>query len=326
LKGEPIVVADYIDISGVDGVFSVLGGTLAYRGLDQPTQFQFTWFDRHGRSLGAFGEPSSEWGLMLSPDGARAAVRDSDSNHPGDLWTIDLARGMRTRLTFRQGIIRPVVRSSDGARVIFAADTSTSGNSDALYEKAASGAGDETELFRKPGANIVPTSWSRDGRFLLYHTTQGGDDIWVLPLEGDPKPVALLAEKFNERVGSFSPDGRWIAYKSNETGRWEIYVRPFVVGPSGAPSLGGGKWQISKDGAAHDADDMKVGFPRWRADGKEILFGGLNGSVMSVDVDTTGGAFQGGVPKQLFTLPPNAGAWDVTGDGKKFLAPISPNA
>src|SRR5215472_9459044 len=212
-KGEPVLVADYVDTSGVDGVFSASsGGVLAYRGLGRPSQFQFTWFDRKGDSLGAFGEPSPEWGLVLSPDGARAAVRDSDGIHPGDLWTIDLGRGMRTRLTFRQGVIRPIVWSSDGTRFIFAAETSTSGITDALYEKASSGAGEEKVLFRRAGANIVPTSWSRDGRFLLYHTTPGRDNLWVLPLEGDHQPVQLLAENFNQRSGSFSPDGRWIAY------------------------------------------------------------------------------------------------------------------
>ena len=200
-----------------------------------------------------------------------------------------------------------------------------------IYEKASSGAGDEKELFRDVKQNMVPTSWSRDGRFLLYHTTTGTgtttptDDLWVLPLEGDRKSVQLLATKFNERSASFSPDGRWIAYKSDETGRWEIYVRPFVAsGPSGAPSLGEGKWPISKDGAAHVPTDPAAGFPHWRVDGKEILFGGPNGAVMAVDVNTSGGAYQPfGVPKKLFTMQPNVGAWTVTRDGKKFLAPVA---
>jgi eukaryotic-like serine/threonine-protein kinase len=329
LKGEPVLVADNVDSLGVDGIFSVSsGGILAYRGLGPaPRHFQFTWFDRQGKSGDAFGEPISGWGLALSPDGGRAAFRDSDSLHPGDLWTIDFARGIRTRLTFRQSFSRPVVWSSDGTRVIFTAGTNSI--TDAFYEKASSGAGDEKELFSQAGQNIVPTSWSRDGRFLLYHTTgtTPSDDVWVLPMEGDRKPVPLLVEKFNERVGSFSPDGRWIAYKSDETGRWEIYVRQFVAaGPSGALSLGGGKWQISRDGAAHDARDVRVGFPRWRADGKEILFGGPNGAVMSVEVDTNGGNFQPGVAKRLFTLPPGAGGWDVTPDGKKILAPVAQTA
>jgi Tol biopolymer transport system component len=325
LQGEPVSVAENVDIFRNSGVFSVsLNGVLAYHSVNRSGGSQLTWFDRQGRVSGVFGDRSSDTGLVLSPDGTRAAVRDSNAYSSGDLWIFDVQRGMRTRLTSPQGIIRPAVWSADGAHVIFAAGGRIS---NVIYEKASSGAGDEKELFTDAKQNMVPTSWSRDGRFLLYHTngTTTTDDLWVLPLEGDRKPVQLLATKFNERSGSFSPDGRWIAYKSDETGRWEIYVRPFVAsGPSGAPSLGEGKWQISKDGAAHLQTDLAVGFPRWRADGKEILFGGPKGAVMAVDVNTSGGTFQPLVPKQLFTMPPKAGAWTVTPDGKKFLTPVAP--
>jgi eukaryotic-like serine/threonine-protein kinase len=325
LKGEPVAAAEHVDMFRASGIFSASPSALAYRAASRLGGSQLTWFDRQGKASGLFGDPSDNWGLFLSPDGMRAAVRNSDSYSPGDLWTLDFARGTRTRLTFRQSIIRPAVWSSDASRVIFAAGgAAVSAVTETIYEKASSGAGDEVELYKKAGANMVPTSWSRDGRFLLYHITAPTDDVWVLPLEGERKPVQLLGSNFNERAAAFSPDGHWIAYKSDETGRWEIYVRPFVaVGRSGAPSLGEGKWQISKDGAAHLQTDFVAGLPHWRADGKEILFGGLNGAVMSVDVNTSGGAFQAGVPKQLFMLPPNAAAWDVTGDGKKFLAPIS---
>jgi hypothetical protein len=115
---------------------------------------------------------------------------------------------------------------------------------------------------------------------------------------------------------------RWIAYTSNESGRLEVYVRPFLAsgasggsGSTGAPSLGEGKWQVSKDGGE---------LAKWRADGKELIFRALNGSPMAVDVTTTGAAFQAGVPKQLFAPPPNVGDWDVTADGKRFLAAVPP--
>ena len=154
---------------------------------------------------------------------------------------------------------------------------------------------------------------------MLYYTfnvPQTGQDLWALPLEGDRKPALLLGTQFNEREGSFSPDMRWIAYTSNESGRPEVYVRPFLAsGPSGAPSLGEGKWQVSKDGGT---------LAKWRADGKELIFRAPNGSPMAVDVTTTGAAFQAGVPKQLFALPPNVGDWDVTADGKRFLAAVPP--
>jgi len=135
-------------------------------------------------------------------------------------------------------------------------------------------------------------------------------------LGGDRKPVLLLGTEFQEREGSFSPDMHWIAYTSTESGRSEVYVRPFLAsGSSGAPSLGEGKWQVSKDGGA---------LAKWRADGKELIFRAPNGSPMAVDVTTTGPAFQAGVPKQLFALPANVGDWDMTADGKRFIAGVPP--
>lgn len=129
-----------------------------------------------------------------------------------------------------------------------------------MYEKASSGAGGEKELLKEPGKRHFPTSWSRDGRFLLYYTVdtptpKTGADLWVLPLQGDRKPVLLLGTEFNEQDASFSPDMRWIVYTSNESGRDEVYVRPFLAH---APALSEGRWQVSKDG----------GFtPKWSADG-----------------------------------------------------------
>jgi Tol biopolymer transport system component len=322
LTGEPTAVAEQLGTSGFHGFFSVSpGGALAYRTGAQSAGFQLTWFDRQGKTQGTFGEFRPDQAIALTADGARAAVRDAPTGANGDIWTLDFARGVRTRLTFRQTFGSFPVWSSDGSRIAFSAG----GNWDTLYEKASSGAGDEKELFKKPGEIKDPVSWSRDGRFLLYYTSnvsQTGQDLWVLPLEGDRKPVLLLGTQFNEREGSFSPDMRWIAYTSNESGRPEVYVRPFTAsgasgasGTAGAPALGEGKWQVSKDGG---------GLAKWRADGKELIFRAPNGSPMTVDVSATGAAFQAGVPKQLFALPPNVGDWDVTADGKRFLAAVPP--
>ena len=189
---------------------------------------------------------------------------------------------------------------------------------DTIFEKTSTGAGDEKELLKKPGGAYLPTSWSRDGRFLLYYTGIR-EDLWVLPLEGDRKPVLLLGRpEFSESQARFSPDMRWISYTSNESGRSEVYVRPFVAAGASGPSLGEGQWQISRDGGS-DA--------HWRADGKELIFRAgvaTNRAVMAVDVNGTGAAFQADVPKQLFAAP-NLGDWDVTGDGKRFLmaAPLT---
>lgn len=172
---------------------------------------------------------------------------------------------------------------------------------------------------KAPGEIKTPTSDSHDGRFLLYYTIntpKTGSDLWVLPLEGDRKPVRLLSTDFNETQGSFSPDGRWMAYRSNESGRPEIYVRPFIVSQTSGPSLGDGKWEVSKDGSG-------VAIPKWRNDGKELIFVGANNSVMAVDVSGTGAAFQMGAPQQLFTLPTSP-SWEVSGDGKRFLLTVTP--
>jgi eukaryotic-like serine/threonine-protein kinase len=174
-------------------------------------------------------------------------------------------------------------------------------------------------LFKKPGEIKIPTSISRDGRFLQYFTAnvpKTASDLWLLPLEGDHKPVLLLGTEFLEALGSFSPDMRWIAYYSNESGRGEIYVRPFVASGSSGPALGEGKWQVSKDGAA-------AVLPNWRHDGKEIIFAGPNNAMMAVDVNGTGAAFQMGTPQQLFTAPQNTGG-DVTADHKRFLFTVPP--
>ena len=313
-RGEAVPVAEHVGAELSLGYFSAsLTGVLAYRTGAATGGLQTTWFDVDGKITGTFGEPGPDQGLVLSPDGTRAAGRDAAPQVRGDIWLLDFARGVRTRLTFRQSSGSFPVWSPDGSRIIFSAGNTL----DTIYEKAASGAGEEKELLKKPGQIHLPTSWSHDGRFLLFNTNgtpKTGSDLWLLPLEGDRKPVLLLGTDFIEGQGSFSPDGRWIAYTSNESGRPEIYVRPFISSGSSGPSLGEGKWQVSKNGG---------NVARWRNDGKEIIFRGSNGSPMTVDVDGTGAAFQMGAPKQLFPAPPNNG-WNATSDGKRFLMVVPP--
>jgi serine/threonine protein kinase len=314
LRGEPVPVAEHVGTVGAIGIFSVSkAGVLAYRsGANSAAGLQVTWFDRQGKSAGTFGTPGPDRSMRLSPDATHAAGRDAETGVNGDIWLLDFARGVRTRLTFRQSPGSAPVWSPDGARLIFSAGALL----DTLFIKSASGAGEEKELLKKPGEAKYPTSWSHDGKFLLYYTAttpNTGADIWVLPLEGDPKPTALLATPFNEGYPIFSPDGHWIAYVSAESGRNEVYVRPFLAS---GPTLGEGKWQVSKDGAA-------TSLPRWSGDGKELLFMGSGNAMMSVDVSGAGPAFQMGTPKQLFTVPPRSG-WDVTADGKRFLMAVEP--
>lgn len=317
LTGTPVVIADAIRTTwfGTE-VFSVSsGGALAYAIAPAVDSSQLTWVDRQGKVMSTVGPPGADAAVSLSPDEKRAVVRDADYNVPGDLWTIDVSDGRRTRLTFRRNNYSPGVWSPDSTRIAYAG-----GNlGDTLYVKASSGTADEIELLKEVGTRHFVTSWSRDGRFLLYHTENApktGYDVWVLPLDGERKPVLLLGDSFNEWAARFSPDGRWIVYVSMETGGGELFVRPFTVSESGKPALGEGKWQVSRGGG---------NWPVWRAD-QEILFSAglpwVTGTpVMAVTVKTSRTAVESGIPQQLFPSS-GGGAWDVTADGQRFLTTV----
>jgi eukaryotic-like serine/threonine-protein kinase len=311
LSGEAVPVAEHVPTSGARGVFSVSpAGVVAYR---FSSARDATWLDRQGNIIDRVGEPARDQYFTLAPDSHAAIVRDAER---GDLWRLDLDRGVRTRLTSSRSIAY-AIWSPDGNRVVYSAG-------ETLFEKAAGGSGDPKELYQKPGELKAPTSWSRDGRFLLYETwddPKTGYDLWALSLDGTRKPVRLLGSEFRENAGTFSPDMRWIAHLSRESGRTQLFVRPFnASGPSIGPSVGEDRWQISVDGVADAAPAAAQ--PRWRSDGKEIIFHAPDGTPMSVDVNGSGAKFQAGIPKPLFKLPPGAGDWDVTPDGKRFLVAL----
>jgi Tol biopolymer transport system component len=311
LAGEPVPVAEHVGTLGLNGFFSVsANGALAYRTGESASDRQLAWFDRQGKQSGTAFDPGPYLDLSLSPDGTRAAILRGTGNG-SDIWLHDFARGVSTRFTFDVNAGEPdlgkgPVWSPDGTRLVF---SSRRAGIFYLFEKTSSGAGNEALLVHSDNSKS-PDDWSRDGRFLLYTEAKTSYDLMVLPLEGnDRKPVPLLNTTFAEGQGSFSPDTRWFAYASNESGRHEVYVQPFTPPGSGAaPAVG--KWQISRDGGSR---------PKWRADGKELIFRAPNGSPMAVDI-TTSPAFQAGIPKPLFTMSPNAGNWDVTADGKRLLA------
>ncbi len=231
------------------------------------------------------------------------AFSEGDSSGPSDIWLLEWARNARSRLTFHAAHDSHAVWSPDGSRIAF---TSARDGGLNLYSKAASGAGSE-ELLLKTGLPKYPSDWSRDGRYLVYSTrdpkTRG--DLWILPLSGDRKPQPFLQTEFNETHGQVSPDGRFLAYSSDETGRYEVYARPF---PSGT----GGKWQVSSGGC---------GQPRWRRDGKELYCIAPDKRLLAVEVKT-GEAFQSGVPKPLFDTRIE-GHYAVPGRTSHLYAPAS---
>ncbi|HSR09046.1 MAG TPA: protein kinase [Bryobacteraceae bacterium] len=308
LTGEPVPITEQVGSNGnTVNYFSVAeNGTLIYRKVTASTS-RLTWFDRQGKALGTLGEPADYRELSLSPDGTRIAVARRDASNL-DVWVVDSARGTSTRLTFNPGADVTPVWSSGGDEIFF---SSLQKGIFGLYRKSASGTGQDMSVLRA-GENLVsPTDVTFDGKNLLYTANQGGIHIFVLPLTGDSKGALFMPAVEQGNHAKFSPDGRWVVYQSNESGRGEIYVRPF---PSNAG--GGGKWAISNAGGSE---------PRWRRDGKEILYLGMNGMVTAVDV-TTNGAFKVGAPRALFPAPRLGGAsisrgwhWDVTPDGQRFL-------
>jgi len=218
-----------------------------------------------------------------------------------------VARDRRTRFTFDPAEERVSVWSPDGSRIAFSSNRK--GHFD-IYQKASSGAGSE-ELLLESDFDKQPTSWSNDGRFLLYWSTDPKTqaDIWVLPLSGDRKPFPFLNTEFNEGNGQFSPDGRWIAYFSTESGRVELYVAPFP-GP-------GGKRQISTSGATPPA--------RWRGDGKEIFYLAPDNKLMAAEVNGQGAMLEVGAQRALFEIRSGGrgAVYDVTADGQRFLVNTS---
>jgi Tol biopolymer transport system component len=308
LTGEPFPVADEVfsDVGvGSNADFSASRtGVLALRGKSSTSGRSLVWVDRSGLERGQVGAAADYYEFALSPNGEHVATLIGSFSSDRDLWVVERARGISTRFTFDDAIEGWPVWSPDGSQIAF---TSNEPGGFAVYRKRADGVGD-AERISPPGQDIGPWDWSSDGRYIVCAVNAGATrwDIAVLPLEGDRKPIPFAGSQFSEQAPRFSPDGRWIAYSSSESGRREIYVRPFP-GP-------GGRWQISTQGGVH---------PYWRRDGKEIFFLTPTGDMMAADI-TAGAGIQSSTPKLLFrsTAPEpetNGPAYAVSADGQQFL-------
>ncbi len=320
LAGEPMAVAEQVAIEttlGAAAFSSSETGVLVYRTGAASSQTQLTWVDRSGNEIGKVGPAGSYRNPVLSGNGTRVALEASDSeNRTQDLYILELARGTLSRFTFDRGNEIYPVWSPDDSRLAFGSDRQRGSYS--LYEKMTSGAAGEDLLLLASDDSLsgpAPFDWSPDGKFLLFRNTsletRGTANIGILPLSGQRTPRLLFPPAdFNQTHVQISPDGRWIAYVSRETGRNEVYVASFPT-PRG-------KWPISKDGAA---------FPRWRGDSRELFYVAADGRITAVPISGTT-TLEVGVPVPLFSARILGGPstvvgfraqYDVTANGQRFL-------
>ena len=307
LSGEPHTLSDEVLYTSLVGraVFSVSSAeVLVIQTGKGASLSQLTWFDRSGKPAGTVGVPGTYSNVRLSPDGHRVAGDQTDLDGHTDIWIHEVTQGLpTTRLTFDPSLHWTPIWSPDGKQILFSANRKLGMQ---LYLKNADGSGSEEEV-ADLGAGLLlnPWDWSRDGKYVLFRK---GNELWHFSW---PERVAkpLLQAKWTMRNAQFSPDGRWLAYASNETGSWEIYVSPF-------PSANG-KWQVSSAGGQE---------PRWRQDGKELFYLSAEGKMMALAV-TPGASFKAGSPVALFQTthrrqPVSAQdrfSYDVSGDGQRFL-------
>jgi Tol biopolymer transport system component len=307
LSGEAFPVVEHVQTGQNNslGAFSAsLNGLLVYAAGG--AEFELGWFDRKGNRIGSLGEPAKFNRFNFSPDRKNVAVSIATGSNP-DIWLYDVARGPPRRFTFDPASELDVVWSPDGQTIIF--DSNRNGHFD-LNRRSANGSGAEEPLYID-NLEKYPTSISPDGKFLVYNAigdAKTGFDLWILPdplgAPGNAKPYPFIRSQFNEQNGRFSPDGHWIAYESDDSARFEIYVAPFP-GP-------GSKQQISTSGGR---------FPRWRADGKEIFYLATDLRLTVAEVAIKGDQILKDEVHPLFALPMNgAGQYDASADGQRILA------
>jgi len=307
LTGEPaIIVSDIQYLPQVkQAAFAASdSGLLAAQSGAGVTRSQPVWFDRKGNELGVVGTPDVYGNVSIAPNGKSVAVDKTEigSENNIDIWTYELDRDRAKRFSFGPGLTLAPIWSPDSSLLVYAANRQLV--TQVLYMKNADGTQDEKRLLQDDKGGTAPNDWSRDGKYILYST---GSELWLVTVP-ELKSSLFLKGPSVLRNGQFSPDGKWVAYASNETGKWEIFVTSFPDAH--------GKWQVSMGGGEQ---------PRWRGDGKELFYLSSDGKVMAAPV-VTGAKFDAGTPVVLFQATPRQPVvsgdlfvYDVSRDGERFL-------
>lgn len=312
LTGDASPLAETVqeDEISLRGIFSVSqNGILTFQQGTGNANRKLIWVDRSGKQVGEVPGEDAYRNPRISPDGKELLYTLTSS--PFDIWSYDLARGVKTRLTFGSGSLQAnvdAVWSPHGKRIAYSC---TRDGKSSICEKSADGSGSEQILLEGTDSVQRPQDWSPDGQFLaFYRASQGTAAISVLPLTGASKPYPVLQSQFYTVRAAFSPDGKWLAYCSNESGNLNVYIVPFP-GP-------GGKWQVSSGGGD---------YPRWRRDGRELYYLALDSRIMATEVKASGSSFVIGTVRPLFRTRAylsTIGAYDVTADGQRFIIAYEP--
>ena len=312
LTGEASPIADPVDEAELTlySMFSAAGnGLLAYMEGTSSASRELLWLDRSGRKVGEVPGADTYMSPRISPDGKRILYTLVAPWY--EVWSYDMSLGVKTRLTFGTSSGRAqmsAVWSPDGQRIAY---MSIRAGKWGLYEKAADGSGNEEVLMEDTQSIKYMNDWSPDGKYLAFQQAlQGVNEIWLLQLTGERKPIPFLQSQFTANLSSFSPDGKWLAYCSTESGEQKVYVVPFP-GP-------GGKWQVSPGGGC---------YARWRRDGKELFYLSPDNRIMAAEVKTDGSSFAIGAVKPLFetrVYRSTFGGYDVTADGQRFIICYEP--
>jgi hypothetical protein len=304
LKGEPAPILTEVQYQarvGRVGFSASDSGLLVAQNSGAASFSQLIWLDRKGNQVGVVGKPDLYANVSLAPDGKSVAVDKTDSsNQNTDVWIYELQHDGAKRMTFDPAIDAMPVWSPDASRLVFSSSRQNVFN---LYLKAADGTQEE-KLIQHVDVDEYPSDWSRDARFILYNR---GPDLWFLTLP-EMTSTPFLKTPSTLKNGHYSPDGKWVAYASNESGKWEVYVTSFPAAQ--------GKWQVSSGGGEQ---------PRWRGDGKELFYLSSDGKMMAAPV-SEGANFDAGAPIVLFQANPREAAatseqafYDVSRDGQRFL-------